>query len=306
MTHSCYACETTNPDRLSFDDGRRLRVPARFVGPPTNVNGGMATGMLACPVLHFAVRDGIEHADCDRAAVTRINARLRAGVPVGRDLAVEVWPADEGGYAVSVRDGDMEIITAMADVRANVRPSTPGDTLAAIPEHITDDVEQLAATPVPDVEPWYVATGDHPIPGCFSCGYDNAAGLHIFPRVVEDGETCAPWASAALFDDGDGTLSTAVLTSAIDCSSGICMPVAMQRDLLAQDQFFLLGSMDVHYLRIAPAAMRFRVAAKALRRDGRKFFGLSALVGDDGTPYAVAESLWIVASMSRTAAFGQR
>ncbi len=301
MPHSCYACAASNPQRLSYDDGRLLRVPARFVGPPTNVNGGMATGMLACPVLHAAARDGIEH-----AAVTRINARLRAGVPVERDLAVEVWPADEGGYAVSVRDSDTEIITATADIRVLDRPSARGDTLAAIPEHIAADVAQLAATPVPDVEPWYVATGDHPIPGCFSCGYDNAAGLHIYPRVVADGVTCAPWTSASDFDNGDGTLSTPVLTSAIDCSSGICMPIAMQRDLLEQDQFFLLGSMDAHYLRVAPAAMQYRVVAKALRRDGRKFFGLSALVGEDGITYAVAESLWIIASMSRTAAFGRQ
>lgn len=300
MTHSCYACDATNPHRLSFDDGHRLRVPARFVGPPTNVNGGMATGMLACPVLHAAARDGIEH-----AAVTRINARLRAGVPVERDLTVEVWPADEGGYAVSVRDGDAEIISATSDVRVLDGPAEPGATLAALPEHIADDVSQLAATPVPDTDPWYVATGDHPIPGCFSCGYENDAGLHIYPRVVDDGVTCAPWTSAADFDNGDGTLSNSVLTSAIDCSSGICMPVAMQRDLLAEDQFFLLGSMDAHYLRVAPAAMQYRVAAKALRRDGRKFFGLSALVGGDSVVYAVAESLWIIASMSRTAAFGR-
>lgn len=275
-------------------------MPARFVGPPTNVNGGMAVGMLACPVLHTAQRDGIAH-----AAVARINARLRAGVPVDRDLFVEAWAADEGGYAISVRDGETEVMSATADVAAFDAPPATGTVLGAVPEHIAADVALLATTPVPDVEPWYVATGDHPIPGCFSCGYENHAGLRVYPRVVEDGLTCAPWTSAGDFDNGDRTLSIAVLTSAIDCSSGICMPVAMQRDLLAEDQFFLLGSMDAHYLRVAPAEMQYRVAAKALRRDGRKFFGLSALVGEDGVAYAIAESTWIIASMSRTAAFGR-
>jgi hypothetical protein len=121
---------------------------------------------------------------------------------------------------------------------------------------------------------------------------------------------CAPWRPAAEFDDaralarGGGVLSTLVLTSAIDCSSGICMPVAMQRELLELDQFFLLGSLDVRYLRVPPLDRDYRVAAKALLRDGRKFFGLSALVDDAGTPYAMAESTWIVAGVTRTAAFG--
>jgi hypothetical protein len=43
-----------------------------------------------------------------------------------------------------------------------------------------------------------------------------------------------------------------------------------------------------------------------LRRDGRKFFGLSALVDDGGAPYAIAESTWVIAGISRTLAFGER
>jgi hypothetical protein len=43
-----------------------------------------------------------------------------------------------------------------------------------------------------------------------------------------------------------------------------------------------------------------------LLRDGRKFFGLSALVDDAGAAYAMAESTWIIAGITRTAAFGAR
>jgi|CXWL01.1.fsa_nt_gi hypothetical protein len=297
--HRCYACADSNPARLSFDGGLRLRVSERFPGPPGNVNGGLAVGMLACPVLQAAERDGFAH-----ATVSRIATRLRAGVPLDRDLAVEVSASDDGGYAISVHDGDTEVMTATADVRTFDSAARPGSALAAIPEDRAADVAELAALAVPDTAPWYEETGDHPIPGCFSCGPKNAAGLHIYPRVVEDGVTCAPWTSAAEFNNGDDTLPLAVLTSAIDCSSGICMPVQMQRDLLEQDQFFLLGSMDVHYLRVPPAGGMYRVAAKALRRDGRKFYGLSVLADDTGTVYAMAESTWIIASTSRTAAFG--
>jgi hypothetical protein len=63
--------------------------------------------------------------------------------------------------------------------------------------------------------------------------------------------------------------------------------------------------MDVRYLRVAPASGSYRVAAKALRRDGRKFYGLSVLARDDGVAYATAESTWIIANVSRTAAFGR-
>lgn len=227
------------------------------------------------------------------------------------DLAVEVRPADAGGYAVSVRDGDAEVISAMADVRAFDREPGAGDLLAAVPEERAADVEELAGLGVPETAPFFVQTGDHPIPGCFSCGPEHPSGLHIYPRSAADGVTCAAWAGRPTeFGDGgggpgDGTLSAAVLTAAIDCSSGICMPLAMQRELLDRDEFFLLGTMDVHYLRVAPASGSYRVAAKALRREGRKFFGMSVLAGDDGVAYAMAESTWIVAGVSRTAAFGR-
>lgn len=310
--HTCFGCSGGDSSRYSFDNGARLRVPGRFRGPPGNANGGFATGMLACPVLHATVRNGVEH-----AAVSRITARLRAGVPVERDLAVEVWPADDGGYAVSVRDGETEVISATADVHVFDQPSQSGDLLAVVPEERAADVGQLSGLAVPEAEPFYIETGDHPIPGCFSCGPEHASGLHIYPRFVEDGLTCAGWGPhppapsptrrerVTQFDNGDGTLSLAVLTAAIDCSSGICMPVRMQKDLLGRDEFFLLGTMDVRYLRVAPARGNYRVAAKALGRDGRKFYGLSVLADDDGMAYAMAESTWIIASVSRTAAFGR-
>ena len=69
---------------------------------------------------------------------------------------------------------------------------------------------------------------------------------------------------------------------------------------------FLLGSLDVRYLRVPPLDRDYRVAAKAQLRDGRKFFGLSALFDDDGTPYAMAEATWIVAGTTRSEAFGTR
>lgn len=277
-----------------------LRVPARFQGPPGNVNGGMAVGMLVCPASHAARVDGIDH-----PVVTRVIARIRSGVPVEQELTVDIAPA-KGGCAIVLRDGAAELLSAMAEIAARETAPLPGEPIADVPAERSVDVAELASTLVPEAPPFYEQTGDHPVQGCFSCGPENPHGLYIYPRVVSDGVTCAPWRPDAEFDNGDGSLSAAVLTSAIDCSSGICMPIAMQRELLDLDQFFLLGTMDVRYLRVPPIDFAYRVAAKALRRDGRKFFGLSALVGEDGLAYAVAESTWVVAGISRTEAFGAR
>ena len=256
--------------------------------------------MVVCPVLHAAAIDRVAH-----ARVARVTARIRAGVPVEADLATKATAVD-GGYAVSVRHGEADILSATADVRMFEAAQAPGHGIGQAPEDRADLVARLAAVPVPDAPPFFVETGDHPIPGCFSCGPEHPDGLHIYPRVVEDGLTCAPWHPGGAFDNGDGTLSEAVIASAIDCSSGICLPIQDQRDLIATDQFFLLGTMDVRYLRAAPASGAYRVVARSLGRDGRKFYGLSVLAGDDGTPYAMAEATWIIAGISRSEAFGPR
>jgi hypothetical protein len=226
-------------------------------------------------------------------------------VPVEKDLTSTVGPG-AGHWAASLLDGETELMSAQIGLkRIRPRPKA-GDVIGKAPPERAGDLAELVATDVPDAPPFFEETGDHPIAGCFSCGPEHPDGLHVYPRVVSDGVTCAAWRPSAEFNNGDGTLSIAVLTSAIDCSSGICMPVSMQKDLLARDEFFLLGTMDVRYLRVAPAAIQYRVAAKALGRDGRKFFGLSALVGEDRVAYAMAESTWIIAGISRTAAFGVR
>jgi hypothetical protein len=128
----------------------------------------------------------------------------------------------------------------------------------------------------------------------------------VYPHVVADGLTCAPWPASSEFDDGDGTISPMIVTSALDCSSGICMPLQMQQELLAQDQFFLLGTLDVRFVQPAPVARDYRIVAKSLGRDGRKFWGRSAMFDERDVLYATADATWIVAGISRTEAFGPK
>ena len=157
---------------------------------------------------------------------------------------------------------------------------------------------------VPAAPPFFEELGEHSVPGCFSCGPENPDGMHIYPRFAGDGIVCAPWEPPPEFDDGNGAISPMIVASALDCSSGICLPRDMHRQLIEQDRFFLLGSLNVVYLRLPSVAREYRITGRMVRRDGRKFFGLSALFDDAGTAYAYAEATWIVAGITRTEAFG--
>jgi hypothetical protein len=296
MPHQCYACDPANPDRIYREPGEGLqaRISARFTGPPGNANGGIATGMLACPARGVAG---------ERALVTRITARVHAGVPVDRALRAAATQSD-GAITVAVSDGATELISGTVETFAPAWAMQPGDQLTdAAPGH-ESMLSQMAAVDVPAREPFYVETGDHPIPGCFSCGPENPRGLHVIPRVVSDGVIASARRPGAEFDDGNGAVSPLIQASALDCSSGICMPLGLQQELLAEDKFFLLGTLDVRFLRLPPIGVAYRIIGQALRRDGRKFYGLSAMVDARGGLYAYAEAIWIVAGISRTAAFG--
>ncbi len=300
MPHYCYACAAANPDYIFryAPDGATARIPDRFRGPPGSANGGIAAGALACIALH-AREQGVarrQAADAQPAvAVSRIVARLRLPVPVERDLSVSAQRNEGGGYEVALADNGETLIPGTVEF---------GEPPPLAPERATA-LREMALVAVPDKPPFYEETGDHPIPRCFSCGPDHESGLHIIPRYVSDGLIASSWRPPkGAFDDGDGALSPMIVASALDCSSGICMPLADQRALLAEDLFFLLGSLDLRFLRRAPAGGEYRVIGRALARDGRKFYGMSALFDGHGTAYATAEAIWIVAPVTRAAAFG--
>jgi acyl-coenzyme A thioesterase PaaI-like protein len=237
--------------------------------------------------------------------VTRITARLRASVPLEKGLTVAVDPSDSD-YAVTVADGGAPLITGTVESARFDVLRRPGDKISRVPAGRSREIEAMARIAVPDRAPFFEEVGEHSVPGCFACGPEADRGLRIYPRVVADGVVCSAWRPDPEFRDDGGALSAPILTSALDCSSGICMPVAMQRELIEEDRFFVLGSLDVRYLRVAPLARDYRVVAKALHRDGRKFFGLAALFDNDGVPFAMTESTWVVAAVTRTEAFGAR
>jgi len=296
----CYCCDPANPDRIAVHDaaGTAMRLPARFEGPPGNVNGGMAVGALGCPALQVASRDGAEH-----AAITRITARLHRGIPHSRELRAGVSRVDDS-YEVTVRDGDDVCISGRVEVTSSEGSHPPRSALSSPPVDLYELLREMATVRDPNAPPFFEETGDHPISGCFSCGPNNGRGLHIYPRFAAEGVTWASWSPDPAFVDQDGGLASSIVASALDCSSGICLPREQQEELLRTDQFYLLGSLDVRFLRVAPPDGRYHVVGRAKQRDGRKFFGASALFDESGTPYAIAEATWIIVTMTRAQAFG--
>lgn len=301
---TCYACNPTNPDRIVHDgDGElMLTFPPRFAGPPGTVNGGLAAGALACAGLRTVHHEGTD------AAVTRVVIRLQRPVPLATVLHAKVDYLDHG-LSVALRQGDDALATATVDVARLPAAPRPGDDLPiSVPSDRAAEVDLMAETDDPGRPPFHEETGDHPIPGCFSCGPGNPQGLQIFPRFAGHGQTWASWQPDPAFADphAGGALASTVIASALDCSSGICLPLEDQRELLRLDQFFLLGSLEVRFLRMAPIDVRggYKVVARSRGRDGRKFYGLSALCDAAGTVYATADAIWIVAGVSRSQAFG--
>jgi len=308
MTVPCYGCDPVNPDRFArHEDGRTvLRIPARFEGPPGNVNGGLAAGALTCPALEAAQRDGVAH-----AVVTRVSARLHKGVPHSRDLAASVAAAHAGSsreesalFDVTLLNGGDSVISGAVDVRSLPGDAPPGVAIAQAPDNVAAVLDEMAAVGAPESQPFFEVTGDHPVIGCFSCGPRNARGLHVFPRFAAHGVTWASWAPERDLADAHGGLAASIIAAALDCSSGVCMPQAEQEELLRNDQFYLLGSFDVRYLRTAPVDAVYHVVGRARGRDGRKFHGVSALFDDHGTPYAFAEAVWIVVNARRSEVLG--
>lgn len=301
MNHHCYACEPANPDRIVVPDGNSLglRFSARFVGPPAHVNGGVAAGALVCPALRAAEAAGVAH-----PAATRVTARLRRSIVLEAELSAECQ-LDGDAWAVALSDDDGPLVTARIEIASLAATEAAGDALPATPRDAdAAPLAEMAHITAGGHPTFYDELGQHQVTGCFSCGPDHPDGLHAYPRFVARDTTCATWRPAREFAEASGGVAAPVLVAALDCSSGICLPLDDQRELLDMGAYFLLGTLDVRFLRVPPADRAYRVVARSLGRDGRKLFGLSALFDDDGTLYATADAIWLVATLPTAASTG--
>lgn len=161
-----------------------------------------------------------------------------------------------------------------------------GDTLVAEVTEATD-----AGAAVPPVS-WpeavvaaraYPGFTEHPFPACFVCGPDRAEhdGLRIFPGVLPDGRTAAPWTVPA-------DVSVETVWAALDCPGGW--------SVLRPGRPYVLGRMAASVAALpAPGATCVVVGVPAAVQ-GRKATVRSTVYAPDGVPLATARATWIAIS----------
>ena len=136
-------------------EGRGMRIPARFNGPPGTGNGGWCAGVFA----------------------TAAGARIGGG---GVQVTLRVPPPLD--TTLDLRDGTILAgdtlvaeVTPVADTGGTVAPVEFGEAVTAARE--------------------YSGFTGHPFPSCYVCGPDREPGdgLRIFPGPLPGDRTAAPW-----------------------------------------------------------------------------------------------------------------
>jgi hypothetical protein len=225
-------------------------VPARFCGPAGAANGGYLAGLLAA-------RLGGE------AEVT-----LRQAVPLDRRLVVEPRGAD----GLMLRAGDVVVAEA---ARSTLEVTPPAPVSLAEAEAGTRRFPRFVA---------------HPIPRCFVCGPERAAGdgLRIFPGPVEGRDVvAAPWTPDPSLADADGATRPELLWAALDCTGAFAVNEP-PRGLA------LLGRLTARVTRRVPVAAPCVVMGWSLGTEGRKLYAGTAIFTPRGDLCAAARATWIL------------
>jgi len=291
MTHTCPACDRENPDRVFTPDGAGwlAEFAPHFNGPPGIVNGGVASGALACPALAIARREGARH-----PVPTRMTSQLRRPMPVSTALRVEA--SSEGDrFGVTVALAGETLAAGWVHVTDHGRPIEHGSELQAVPEHLVAHIDGMRRVAAGEPGPLAVPDDEHPFPMCFSCGPASPRGLHIKPRVAADGHVWAAWQPSQSFGDPGGALPGMIVGAALDCSNAMALSVGFSEVAGMRDLIPILAAYDMYMLRVPRAAADggYRVVSRATGVQGRKYYSVSALFDADGAACAVADTTWV-------------
>jgi hypothetical protein len=118
----------------------------------------------------------------------------------------------------------------------------------------------------------------HPFPTCYVCGPDRPDGLRLFPGVLPDGRTAAPWTVPA-------DVRTETMWAALDCPGGW--------SALHSGRTFVLGRIAARVDALPSPGASCVVVGVADGLSGRKAFTRSTVYGPDGAPLATARATWI-------------
>ena len=198
--------------------------------------------------------------------------RLHLPPPLGRGLAVR-----RVGDGVTLLEGEAVVATG-GPIAVDV----------ALRAGVGFDEAELASREYPGFR-------EHVFPRCFACGPARAAGdgLRIFPGPVSGRDLVAsPWVPDASLADGRGDVRPEFLWAALDCPSGWA-PIAV-----AGGTPMVLGELAARLLGPVRVGERCVVVGWTLGGEGRKRLAGAALLGEDGTPRAMARATWITIGRS--------
>ena len=184
-----------------MDNPNKIRIPARFCGPPDSGNGGYTCGLVSSALQKAA------------------EVTLRRPIPLERDLEVNFEDRNNSTWAL-LRDED-----------GLIAEGAPLEWKQEQPVQASFAEAETAAAKSP-------AFYNHPFPTCFTCGPDRRPGdgLRIFPgRIMsldklgdmtgtaENGRSnffAAHWVPDAALATHDGVIPAEIVWAALDCPTG--------------------------------------------------------------------------------------
>ncbi|MGI5239444.1 hypothetical protein [Dactylosporangium sp. CA-139066] len=219
-----------------------MRIAARYNGPPGSGNGGYSAGLLAVSL-----------------STSPVEVTLRLPPPLDTDISVV---SDGSGVARAV---------AGEDLIAEARPA-PGQRPEPVPPVSEAEAREAAKR--------YAGFADHPFPTCYVCGPARSDGLGLFPGVLPDGRTAAPWSVPA-------DVSEVTMWAALDCPGGwsVIAPNGGRP--------YVLGRLAVWLDALPSPSDECVVMGRHLASAGRKADVLSTVYSPQGTVLATARATWI-------------
>jgi len=234
-----------------------LRIAARFNGPPGSGNGGYCAGLFA------GAFDGASGGASGGAPGAAFDGAF-GGAFEGAEVTLRLPPPLE--TPLSTVDG--RVYAPDGALVAEVTAGAPVD---------------VAVPPVPHADAVRAASGyrgfaGHPFGSCYVCGPDRDDGLAIFPGLLPDGTTAAPWTVPA-------DVSVPTVWAALDCPGGWTV--------LGPGRACVLGRITVRMKELPEPGEECVVRGALVATQGRKSSVHTTLYGADGAELARARATWI-------------
>jgi hypothetical protein len=224
-----------------------------------------------------------------------VRARLERPIPLHRDIEGVARPSEDGSWQASlVADGH-----TYATAHVELGPADRS-TWAGVPDQFADALARMVAhADVTPSGPRFVDfrrdRSSLPVT-CFGCALPREQGGLYIPGQLAGEGVVSSTLELDEFDEGDGTLANAIGAAATDCSTrlGFHTIDGFWNDLIERNLITIAGTLDYRWLRPVPLTRRdYRVLGTPNGTEGRKLFGVAALLDTSGEPYVLAEGTWL-------------